>query len=269
MRHVCELCGQVYKHKVSLINHQSCEHQTSDTNSLRKSTSKPASEYRIWALKQRHKGQRLKNPVPKTKVPSNLEYKCEVCHTKYKCLPSLKHHIVTKGHYTNNKTQNYKLESFLCPDCGKIFGLSHLLNNHRRAVHLKIPEVKCKYCDREFLHRKSYNHHLHVHIGHPQCNLCDYKKFKSWVKVKRHMLEVHNVSDWQPPNIQDNSITEEIEPTSSSNNKSSQTVKERDNSDTNFLESSDLAIPLPQTEFMLITSEAETASVYIENYEDY
>lgn len=267
VRHVCEFCGRVYKHKKSLAHHQSHEHHSSDTNIHRKKTSNRASEYSIWSSKQRRTAQRRINPY--TKVRRNLEYKCEVCNTKYRSSAYLRNHIVINGHYANNKTQNLKLESFLCPDCGKIFGLSHLLNNHRRAVHLKIPEVKCKYCDREFLHRKSYNHHLHVHIGHPQCNLCDYKKFNSWVKVKRHMLEVHNVSDWQPPNIQDNSITEEIEPTSSSNNKSSQTVKERDNSDTNFLESSDLAIPLPQTEFMLITSEAETASVYIENYEDY
>ena len=130
-------------------------------------------------------------------------YECNLCRTTYKRKESLSIHIGI----------HYGFSPYTCSICSKNFTQKVGLEKHQRThsgeplykvgaimfreltfkgrqillLHYRSFELQCDYCDRRFLHEKTYKNHLTNHNGkkYVYCSVCRLG-FTSRVNLERH-----------------------------------------------------------------------------------
>ncbi|XP_045779721.1 gastrula zinc finger protein XlCGF26.1-like isoform X2 [Maniola jurtina] len=79
----------------------------------------------------------------------------------------------------------------LCDICGKIVRDTHLLQHHKRAVHLKTRPYACGFCDKSFQKKYTLKVHEQTHTGKQYCcSVCD-RLFTRNDTLARHLKKCH------------------------------------------------------------------------------
>ena len=80
----------------------------------------------------------------------------------------------------------YRYKNYQCSECDQVFAYQSTLDDHVKAIHLKIKDFECSGCDQAFSQSSSLNTHIrviHKKIKDHACNSCKkniFTKTKSW-----------------------------------------------------------------------------------------
>lgn len=99
----------------------------------------------------------------------NWPHQCEHCNKRFPSLKKLRSHRVS-----HNPKNASRKELVPCPDCGKEFGKTLVMEKHRHIVHLQDTTCACEYCGKQFRHPTNLQHHMERHTTSKDfvCGIC-------------------------------------------------------------------------------------------------
>ncbi|XP_054263733.1 oocyte zinc finger protein XlCOF6-like isoform X3 [Macrosteles quadrilineatus] len=221
IRHICEICGKIFKTKQSLRVHKACHSNSFACANCNMQFDKkyllinhcrsyfgPMVTKRKCAIRKDKIGKEL--PLhPKINFGfRTLLHSCSQCTKRFPTRQSLKSHLLSHSSEKNYKCTNCKKhfknksgltkhiraihehEIFKCSECSRIFHDKSVLKQHILKMHSKnYNHSKCAECGKFFRSRYALKIHTQSHIGvkSHKCSFCD-KKFGQLPHLKRHEL---------------------------------------------------------------------------------
>lgn len=91
------------------------------------------------------------------------------------------------------------IRNYQCHHCEQKFKTELSLRNHIKTLHnpnkTKEKKIKCKYCERSYLHQRHLDYHMRKHTGDQRysCDVCERTFFYSDA-VKWHKIRFHEES---------------------------------------------------------------------------
>jgi len=67
-----------------------------------------------------------------------------------------------------------KAQSFVCPECSKLFPSKFNLHRHIECIHLKSSKYPCPACSKILTSKQNFIQHMHIHTGAKplECKAC-------------------------------------------------------------------------------------------------
>lgn len=176
-------CGKSFSLKSTLDTHQHVHNNTrmEKSCSICKKVFCSASSWSTHMKRHRrdlkeNKSVKENNSTNSTVLASNLNFKCETCHTVFD-----KQKLFQK-HLTTHKEKNFK-----CHLCGKAYVASHALKEHIKT-HLRQKHFNCHICDKNYKTSALLKKHIESHDSSKPyfCLYCD-SQFATLVSCVNHI----------------------------------------------------------------------------------
>lgn len=140
--YLCDICGQAYLNKSSLLRHVAI-------HTLKR--------YPCKLCQKSYANSSALNQHVKRTHEGRESYACQLCPKRFSSYSARNKHR-TEDHGIPART-------YVCPSCGKIFLRSSRLSVHIRRDHHKIKNFECTVCDNKFFTKSELKDHVLKHTG--------------------------------------------------------------------------------------------------------